>query len=625
MPSRLISTSRSDNTKAISRAAALENKIVIQAKGPWQGFTPDIDVDLLGPTAARTITGLIAKPDIGGQGEVLTADSGYARISSGSAALSDLTANWTTTPALANTGSNDIVSIIEMRRTTAGGVSSGTGYGLRQLAIVGGDGTANSQVLFWLSDASPPVWQVLDPSADTNSIEAGGGRDNIPDWAIMPSGAPARSTPSASFANVSEPCLIWVNGTDEVRIWPDADGVTTPDHEQLTDEAALNPFVSRSVENFRGRLVYLNNQEGGSTFPQRMRWTAPFTADPTSTLAGSGVLDWREFQRDGLRAETLGNVLACYFEDGVGIASLTGVATSPFSRTVLTQTRGLMSTHAVCPIDPNVHFGIFTDGWWLLDSSGRWTEVGVMDVGGSAQRKWRDTFYSRLDANNRTRLFCYYDQRCSRVYISVPVEDVAAPTEVWIWDVKTDRVWIDTYPVAPICFGSYTISIQQAIQWDNSSLGTWADPGSNALGTWAEAGSRFGLSGLVHGNGSGRVMRHDGNLFQKDGSATTYGYETVLGPLGAPRKFKTTNRVTLEAINKATPNPSVTVFCSSTPAAQTGSANLNRNSLNDIEVDSVYSRLTSENIGIRIAGTHPLMLRSFEAELIIDDSERRTG
>lgn len=625
MPSRLASLSRTANERAVTKARSLETRVTIQAKGPWKGWTPDIDVDLLDATAARIVTGLIAKPDPGGQGEVLTADNGYARVDGASAALSDLTADWTdSNTATANTGANDVIQVAEFLRTTAAGASSANGYGLNQIAFIAGDGsTANSAPVFRIDDDGS--WEIIESSAAATSAEPLGNRDAIPDWAIMPSGAGDRSTPTG-FADIDEPCIVWCNGIDDARVFPhDTSGdPDLPDHEQLTDEAAIDPFIPRSLENFRGRMFYFNINENGTHHRQRLRWTQPFTADPSPTNAGSGVIDFREFQRDGLRIETLGDVMACYFEDGVSFVSLTGIATFPVQRSILTQKRGLLATHAVCPIDPNVHFGIFNDGWWLLDSSGRWTEVGIMDVGGTVQRKWRDTFYGRLDANNRARLFCYYDDQRGLVYIVTPVEDVASPTEVWIWDPRTDRVWLDDYPVDPMCFGSYTINIQTAITWA-AAAGTWASPGANVSGTWAEAGSRFGFRGLVHGNGSGRVMRHDGNIFTKDGMATTYGYETVLGPLGVPRKLKTTERVTLEAINKATPNPTVTVFGDSTTGSQSGSANLNRRSQGDIEVDSVWSRLTSEQIGIRIGGTHPLMLRSFEADLLVDDAERRNG
>ncbi len=607
-------------------AEEMETRAQIRATGPWQGFTPDIDVDLLDASAARDILGLIARPDVGGQGEILTQDYGTLRVSGTSAALSDLTADWTATPAVANVaGMTNVVALMEMRRTDTNGVATAAGYGLRQFAITAGDGsTEHSSVLFWLNNDATQVWNHLEASADAASVEPFGDRDAIPDWAIMPSGAPLRTDTSGSFANVTEPCLVWCNGIDQVRILPDADGSTIPEHEQLTDEAALDPFIARSVENFKGRLFYFNTSESGVEFAQRLRWTAPFTADPSPTNAGSGVRDFRQFQRRGLRAETLGDVLACYFEDGVAFVSLSGVATDPVRATTLTQKRGLLGTHAMCSIDPNVHFGIFADGWWLLDSSGRWTEVGVMDVGGTIQRKWRDTFYTRLDAQNVQRLFCYFEPRRSLVYIVVPVTDTQNPTQIWIWDPATDRVWLDSQPVDPLVFGSYTVQLQAAVTWA-AATGTWESPGSNVAGSWASTGSLFGLETMVHGNGIGRVLLHTPDINTRDGSSTTYFYETILGPLGSPRKLKTTERVTLEAINANTPMPSVRVFGDSTAGSQTGTANINRRNTDDLEVDSVYSRFTSEQIGINISGTHPLKLRSFEADLIVDDSERRNG
>ena len=126
MPSRLASSSRVVNDRAIDRARSRETRVSVQATGLWKGFIPDIDMNLLDATAARNITGLIARPDEGGRGEVLQADNGFDRVDPTAAALSDLTADWTDgNVALHNGGNNDVTGILEFQRTTALGVDTG--------------------------------------------------------------------------------------------------------------------------------------------------------------------------------------------------------------------------------------------------------------------------------------------------------------------------------------------------------------------------------------------------------------------------------------------------------------------------------------------------------------------
>ncbi len=131
----------------------------------------------------------------------------------------------------------------------------------------------------------------------------------MPDSCMFPAGSPGR--PSYTGAIV-EPAWIWTNNVDPVYVFPAGTGLQT--YQDLTAQAALAPFLARSCATFNGRIYFLNTSENAVRRRQRLRRTAVFQADPSTTLAGSGSQDLLQFRGDGLRVEPLGSVLAIYFD-----------------------------------------------------------------------------------------------------------------------------------------------------------------------------------------------------------------------------------------------------------------------------------------------------------------------
>lgn len=88
--------------------------------------------------------------------------------------------------------------------------------------------------------------------------------------------------------------------------------------------------ISRIILPYKQRIIALNNTEGGTKFPQRLRWTSVLTS-PTATPdwdAGS-ALD-ASTQDEIIGAEFLKDTLVVYFSNSVWVVKDTGSADFPF-------------------------------------------------------------------------------------------------------------------------------------------------------------------------------------------------------------------------------------------------------------------------------------------------------
>ena len=631
MPSNMLrastrSKTRSLQARALEAAKALDRRTTLQARGPWAGYTPDLDVHLTSLSHASDIGGLIARPSIDGQGEVLTFDDGFQRVRP--TELHD--------GASAVLGTEPVVHLTEFLYTSAAGLTTADTYGLLPIAIQSGDGTPGSDTgkVFRIRPDSL-IWQAIPHSNNVVAmLQAGAQRETgttVWDSATFAFGCPERQQTNAvwggnSGGDIDEPCLIWCTGSDPVTsdpvfVYPAGNGLLEYEDLLDIDAGGADPFYATSVENYNSRAFYFNTAEvGGTRHRQRLRWSPPFDADPTPGVAGAGALDMREFSLGGLRIETLGDLLACYFEDGVALARTTGQLNFPVTYSVLTRTRGLISTGAVTPLGANQHFCIMTDGWFVLDSSGRWTEVGLADAGGASVTKWKRAFYDKLDVENRHKLLTFYDQTRALVYISLPVVGTTDPEDIWIFDPLTDRVWRDTYQAT--AWGSFTRSAEDAVTWANA-IGTWV---ANPYITWGQSGPAPSLRAAIHGDAGGLVFQHESSIFEKDGATPTFFYDTPKTSSGDPRHLHTLDRVMVEGLNlvaAGTGTPVTVTATAQNGATEANTVRFDRNNAGTVEVDSAYFRATDEEMVISLSGSHPHAIRSFEADVFVQRIERR--
>lgn len=651
MPSRLV-TSALNRLAASGRArTALKGAVTgatpgiqtIDARGPFLGFQPDIDPNLTDGTAFAALTNVLARAHGEDHGEVLGLPDGYRQVDQARLPLGD----GATLPATPVTDGKAVVRLDQMDRTSPTGAGSPGSHALEwvvtPLAATAGDGaTGGSGNLYRITAAG--LWTQIAPDASmTAPRQLSAGRDGptgyacMPDSCVAPFGATARAVVGGADGQsgaIQEPCWIFTNYQDEVMVFPSSSGDTiglVHAYEPLTSVAALdsggaNGFRARSVECWNGRVQFLNTTEATVRRTRRLRWTARFTADPDPAIVGSGFYDFSEFQGEGLRCETLGDVLGIYFSDGIAFMRPTGVPTAPHEPQVLSTERGLMATHAMCAIGRNVHFLIATDGWWLLDQSGRFQELGVVNLGGKVVPKWRQTFYEDIPSEQRHRLYCYYDQPNNLVYIARPTFSHPDPQEVWIYDPTADRVFIENYPVT--CFGSFA-PLTQAGTTINAAVGTI----DAAVGTIDSVGSVVGFpKARIHGDPTGFVYSHHRDKV---------GYHSATSPVpviqqpdwlfrlgvrspGGFRNQVTVDRVSLEYFNHQNENlVSVEVAGPSADGSQTRTVRLNGGNHEDVRSRDAWFRYTSAAPGIQVSGTGEFHVRSVAVDLFSDGLEPR--
>jgi hypothetical protein len=592
---------------------------------------PDIDPYLQPPSACSHSRGLVARPDPYGDGEVLMPDDGFG-----------LCADDGAQPPIGAGTHLPVTLLYELARTNAVGARTGV-YDLTIMAIAGSsDGVAGNSTL-WIVNPLTGNWDQVAHSGALGTALSGG-RDNLYDCATMPEGTATRAVGSGA---IDQPVAVFCNGHDawsnDVQVYPcDAvGGANDNDYEELT--STLGDFKAVTVEAFNGRLYFGNTSESGTIHRQRIRRTPVFNCDPDPALIGSGAMDIREFSRDLLRLEKLGNVLAAYFEDGTAFIRSTDVATSPDAYQVLRERRGLLSTHSVCSVGHQEHFGIFDDGWYILDASGRFTEVGVANIGGQQLPKWKRTFYESLDMDNRNRLFVSYDGNYVRIIYPRVGNALGDADEVWIYDPRSDRVWIENYTDGNgiTVFGYGSEEISENLLW-SSPVQDFLDRGGNAwsliFGSWASMGARFGLKTMLHGNLAGYVLIRDPDLITRLNTqsetyeAPEYEFNSVVSSLGEPRLLKTARQIWVEYIQTTGPDMTVRVVGNPlrgddgtphTPEQYTLNLTPTNRQAGEILTAKQHFNFTDTQLGFELSGTAPILIRSIETDYLLKLQEER--
>jgi hypothetical protein len=243
--------------------------------------------------------------------------------------------------------------------------------------------------------------------------------------------------------------------------------------------------------------------------------------------------------------------------------------------------------------------------------------VGIADVGGVPQEKWKTTFYSLLDMDNRHRIQMGYDKPNNLVRITFPVagSDVQ-PT--WIYDPDSDRVWLDQYQNSPTCFGAYNTPAGTAQTIDGAAGSIDDFPGS-----YDDYTVTFSLERFVHGTVNGLVMIYQRGSTTQDTLPINYRYETVTSGLGNQRTLKTTDRVVVEHLNTDNSTGMTVEVINSVGGSQSGIVALDTRNLGQVELANQYSRLTSERLGVRLSGTGPVRILGFELDYFDEGEERR--
>jgi hypothetical protein len=596
-------------------AQGLTRKNSNTASAPWDGIVSDLPHGMASPSGASDAKGLVSRPDPTGGGEVLINDSGTVAMDP------------TNLPLGANANSSKDIALIENFRLV--GDTQGHQFeheATSGMVLVAGDGTNADSCELWNMDPETDDWVQIIHTTSGSSVKPHGdinGDDStnealksMPDACTFPNGAPGRSAYTGAIA---QPAFVITNNEDPVMVYPAGSSLET--FEDLTDQ--FTSFRAVSCEAFGDRVYFLNTLESGTRHPNRLRRTARGTCDPLATTTGAGSIDLNEFNGQGLRVETLGNILACYFEDGVAFVRETGISTAPNAVQIIDRSRGLLGNRALVNIPERGHFGIFNDGWWILDPNGRWLPVGKASANNTVVEKWKAAFYSDLDPANLHRLYCAYDHIHNYVRIIKPSTsdtadsaEIKHPTEMWVYDVLSDRVFKDNYSGTITCMGNLVIREGTAETWAQQAAGeSWSD----IAGTkWAQLSTSIDNIFLCHGDSTGNVYYHsDLESGRADGSAN-WSYTSVLSDHGTPRSLKRADKISVEHINSGNDtNMQVAVIgADGTTVSRSATMNSSGNPGQIETIEAWFTSPSSDHLQVRLSGTGPVRIRSVTLETI---------
>jgi hypothetical protein len=621
-------------------AKRVENVEVFTA--PWFGWTPDLPAHIIGWKGFRDGSGLVPK-SLGGHGLFLTTDDGFIRVDEdrmtyGGATI--LTANRALMigPVALTWGGtipgNGVMGAVTMlaQFTDANGLP-------QRLAIISGDegGAGFTDCLVANLNPANDQWREIDSDLDIALADIpDANREALWDSAPFGFGCPARTDSGAAAANITEPCIVFCSAdedgpVDPVYVFPNDAGIAGLLYDELIQDPAITPapgFRATSVEAFGGRMHFLGTFEGAETY-RRHRWSAVGTAYPNEAIVGSGYLDFdADFDRRGLRIESMENHLVLYFEDGVAFQVPTNFYADAYRPRIVSKTRGLLGTHAMCAISPHLHFGIFNDGWWSLDSSGRWSKLGRLvleETKGKAHElsKWEDTFYQDLDWDNKHRIVCVYDKFRQLVRIAYTSVNETDNFKILNYHWPTDSCWPGRVGNPVTMWGMYDVQSAAGTTWGGMGLVlTWG----TVLGSWGLYGPEFVEETVVHGGLNGLVYARDFNTITHDGGTPTFTYRThEISRNESPWLDQTFHRFGLEYMSATGSSANVTPFMDNLSVFQTEPLSLGEGLPGQMHTAHAPFRMRGTHHGFWLTGSAPVLIRSMVTEMQLHGSLDREG
>jgi hypothetical protein len=210
MPVKLVPRSDFQYKDWLAEAFAVSQPKRITFRSPWPGFLPDIDPHQLPPNAfASPTTGVIARPGPGGEGEVLMPDAGFTNYDLKDSAVYPLGA----------TTDRDVILIAQFPRTEDDGTIGGQ-IDKTVMVVTAGDNTTAGSARLWRAKPTDGDWEQVTFGSNNSqqaADEPSADRDNMPDWAVFPPGAPNRSGYSG---NINQPVFVFCSPTDPVQVYP---------------------------------------------------------------------------------------------------------------------------------------------------------------------------------------------------------------------------------------------------------------------------------------------------------------------------------------------------------------------------------------------------------------------
>lgn len=611
----------------------------------WMGFSPGLPEPIFGARAwVEGSRGLrIGAHTDGGAG--LTHDVGFKQVDNATLPLND-----TGNPSAAG---DPIVRMQTMFRVDEDGEigadsNEAAQYDLTLLAMTSGDGsTAGSAALHRLVPGTG-TWDECDyiaRTAYTGATAMSANRDgaapdmSMPDTAVFPAGAPSHDPRDASGGvgtTLGLPVTIICNNLNPVYVFPADEhggGGGNANRHKYTELHAgtLEPFHAKGCFAWEGRMFYGGTNEASVGHPQRIRWSALFDASPDNTIVGAGFVDIRELQGRFLRFENLDPFLVAYFTDGIVFLERTGLVSSPVRQRVVTDHRGALGPHAISHISPREHFVIATDGFYILNASGEFRELGITLEGEVRFRKWHDYFFANLAGEKSHRIQCWYDQLCNCVRISWP-NGSTGKQMLWSYDIRNDWMIVESWDEAQevLCFADHSDALRTAMAWDSSAAPTtWEDTTSDGGVTWSSGAAGFKRSNLFHGTIDGLVHVHDNEETLFDGTAQSWALVTGRQPSGDVRTHTCWEAMQTEIVdlgNTANLNMMLEVqdmLGGKSMLTVTEAMSVDGTNTGNLYLRSMYSRLGGSYVRINLSGNGLVGIRQVFLDVRLSESRIR--
>ncbi len=538
----------------------------LRLAAPWGGYTPDISSAIASPTDAHALQAFL--PIAGG----MYPATGWSQLDSDSLPFTD---------------SEPVVGVPFVYDTLT------TPITLRRYAITADDTLGNLYEL----------------GANWTNIPYGGGTAGF-SGNTTGDGVAQTLCDTAYYALANR--LVMTNGFDVAYYH-------VPGAANYLDfsPAVLNPFKAKSVCSAFERVFFLNTSEAGTPFPNRLRGT---TRSATPSLSGLGavLISFDEIQADGVAVRKIGSSMAVYFRRGVAFCRETGNILVPVVRDYVSLDRGLVGTFAVCELGSGVHFGIFNDGWFLLDDNGRFTEVGLREINGTTHAKWRTTFYRELNSAAVNRVSVAFDRPRRLVWILWPDESSGHPNRLWVYHLDTDSVW----PCDNI-FSDYPNILGQSVSTtETTSYATITTTYEGESMTYADFDQKQGEELLVAGSRVGRVYIQNPRIYTVDGVEPEYQYKTPRTPLGNPSQLHTLERLDLVYVQQNGPTD-VSISFETEHGTVTNVLAQVEDSVGSLGVGFVHDKSTAGTHALELSGTHPLAVTEMQLHVKTSGAKSR--
>jgi hypothetical protein len=334
---------------------------------------------------------------------------------------------------------------------------------------------------------------------------------------------------------------------------------TAVDRYDYLINSTVDPFKAYSVVNFFGRACYWNVVETTAgpvttSYPLRLRHSV--VGDPLDlTGAGSGYIDADEMSGAGVCVRQAGDVILAFATNGIAMFRRTLDTLAPLEIEYVSRSRGIWGPGCLCPWGEGVHFGIFTDGMFFIDSRGQFQEIGTSQLGqGNSARKWHNTFYGIVNKSQANLIRCIPDAFDNVIRIFFPTGDSTSNDSCWIYDVQGDRMWPDadyTPSTGYATAGVSTLATESTV-----TLGSLSGGLGSYSGTLASYINYGVLPTTVYGTATGALYEVSRSVYTRPDSAGTLiepvcWYSSNAHDLGDPITYKIAEHLVVDYYNQA--------------------------------------------------------------------------